>query len=94
MSKKISIFRIEKTAENEIILWGKLPKGKTQQELVFKAAKEISRMTELFYGCSVKINGVLTDAINCMLGHALSNVCRSVSVFDPKENAYILCIYH
>lgn len=81
--------------ENEILSVD-LPQGHTMQELNVLAREEISRMIAegLFYGKDLKVNGRITTAMAILLGHELAHVCRSVSIFDPKEGQYVLCIKH
>ncbi len=81
--------------KNEILSMD-LPQGHTMQELNTLAKEEISIMIAegLFYGKDIKVNGRITTAMALMLGHELAHVCRSVSIFDPKEGQYVLCIKH
>lgn len=78
------------------VLYVDLPQGRTQDELVESAKEEIRKMIKdgVFFGKDVKLNGRLTTGMALMLGHELAHVCKSVSVFDPKENEYILCVSH
>jgi len=76
------------------ILWVKLPAGRTQEELVREAEKEIDEMAEQLYGKNLKINGRITTGMSLMLGHKLAHICKTVSVFDPKEKRYIVCVQH
>jgi len=73
-----------------------LPEGKTQAELVEDTRAEIRSLIEsgVLFGQEVKLNGRLTTGMALSLGHELAHVCKSVSVFDPKENTYVLCIKH
>jgi hypothetical protein len=73
-----------------------LPQGKSQEELVASAKAEIKQLIALglTYGKDIKLNGRLTTGMALMLGHELAHVSKSVSIFDPKENSYILCIKH
>jgi len=32
--------------------------------------------------------------MSLMLGHKLAHICKTVSVFDPKEKRYIVCVQH
>ncbi len=80
--------------ETTNILTISLPEGKTQAELVGLAKDEIKPLEKQFYGREVKLNGRLTTGMAIVLGHTLAHVCKSVSVFDPKENDYVLCIKH
>jgi hypothetical protein len=78
------------------VLFIELPAGKTQQELVASAKEEIKSLVSAgaLYGKNVRLNGRLTTGMALMLGHELAHVCKTVSVFDPKENDYVLCIAH
>ena len=77
-------------------LYVQLPEGKTQIELVSDCKSEIRNLiaSGVLYGKDVKLNGRLTTGMALCLGHELAHVCKSVSVFDPKENAYVLCVKH
>ena len=81
---------------NDGVLTITLPEGKTQAELVEDARAEIRSLIEsgVLFGQEVKLNGRLTTGMAISLGHELAHVCKSVSIFDPKENAYVLCIKH
>ena len=81
--------------ENDI-LYIELPVGKTQRELVEEARREISEMVKkgIFFGKNIKLNGRITTAMALMLGHELAHVCKTVSILDPKQNEYVLCISH
>lgn len=78
------------------ILMVTLPQGKTMKELTEMSKSEIRTLIESgqTYGKDIKINGRITTSIACLLGHELAHVCRSVSIFDPKEGEYVLCIAH
>ena len=76
------------------VLKVELPSGRTQEELVREAEKEIDEMVEQLYGKNLKINGRITTGMSLMLGHKLAHICKTVSVFDPKEGEYVLCISH
>ena len=78
------------------VIYIELPQGKTQSELVKEAEKEIDAMIKsgVLYGKDIKLNGRLTTGMALMFGHKLAHVCKSVSVFDPKLNSYIVCIKH
>ena len=85
------MFRLE-----EDILYIELPQGQTQAELVSAAKTEIKALIEsgAVYGKHIGLNGRLTTGMALMLGHELAHVTKSVSIFDPKENGYVLCIAH
>lgn len=76
------------------VLRVELPTGRTQEELVREAEKEIDEMAEQLYGKNLKINGRITTGMSLMLGHKLAHICKTVSVFDPKEKRYIVCVQH
>lgn len=76
------------------VLYVELPQGKTMAQLTEDCEDEIKGLVPEFYGKDMKINGRLTTSMALVLGHELAHVCKSVSIFDPKENAYVLCIRH
>ena len=78
------------------VLKVELPEGKNQQELVMELISELANSTlvKQLYGLDLKINGRVTTGMSLVLGHKLAHICKSVSVFDPKENAYIKTIWH
>ncbi len=78
----------------EDILYVDLPSGKTQAELVTRAMIEIDNMSEQLYGLDLSINGRITTGMALVLGHKLAHICKSVSIFDPKEKDYITCVLH
>lgn len=96
MSEKLTekIINI-KDENNNITIEIQIPTGKTTTELngitkdEFKTIKK-----DIFYGKHVRINGKITTHMAMWLGHELSHICRSVSLFDPKLNEYILVIEH
>jgi hypothetical protein len=73
-----------------------LPEGKTQCQLVEDCKSEIRSLiaSGMLYGKEVKLNGRLTTGMALCLGHELAHVTKSVSIFDPKENSYVLCVKH
>jgi len=81
---------------NGTILSVSLPEGKTQVELVSDCKSEIRDLISSgdVYGLDIKLNGRLTTGMALCLGHELAHVCKSVSIFDPKENDYVLCVKH
>lgn len=81
--------------ENDVLLV-ELPQGKTQPELVSAAKAEIKVLVKsgALFGKELKLNGRLTTGMALLLGHELAHVCKNVSIFDPKENSYVLCIAH
>ena len=78
------------------VLMVNLPTGRTQRESVREARTEIQRMVETgkLYGKDLKVTGRITTGMAMMMGHELAHVCKSVSIFDPKENEYIRVISH
>ncbi len=81
--------------ENDV-LTVTLPTGKTMAEINTMAKEELrdTDFIQLCFGKDVKITGRCTTALAIMLGHELAHVCKSVSMFDPKENDFVLCIKH
>lgn len=79
---------------NGDILEVTLPQGCTMAEINAAAKEEIDVIASSLYGKDIKINGRCTTALAILLGHELAHITRSVSIFDPKENAYVLCIKH
>jgi len=81
---------------NGDVLVVSLPTGKSQRELVKEAREEIREMIKkgCFYGKHLKVTGRITTGMAMVLGHELAHVCKSVSLFDPKENEYICVITH
>ena len=80
----------------EGVLTVTLPEGKTSLELLAEGQVEIRALVETgaTFGRDIKIIGRITTGLALMLGHELGNVCRSVSLFDPKEGRYDLVIKH
>lgn len=79
---------------NGDILSVNLPEGKTQAELVEITKTEIKKIEKDLYGLDVKIEGRITTAMCLFLGHHLAHITKSVSVFDPKEREFVLCVKH
>lgn len=71
-----------------------LPEGKNQKELVEIAKKEIKAIEPQLYGKDIKINGRITTAMSLFMGHKLAHITKSVSIFDPKQNEYVIAISH
>lgn len=69
-----------------------LPQGHTMAELNSIAKQELAAMAKHFYGKDIKVNGRCTTALAVLLGHELAPICKSVSIFDPKEDAYVVCV--
>jgi len=74
------------------ILYINLPQGRTQKELIKELRKEVKKIE--FDGLDLKINGRITTGMSLFLGHYLAHLCKSVSIYDPKEKAYIKVISH
>jgi len=83
------MLRVEKDT-----LFVNLPEGKNQEELVSLCKTEIATIERSLYGKEVKINGRITTGMALFLGHKLAHICKSVSIFDPKENQYIRAVWH
>jgi hypothetical protein len=84
-----------KFVKEEETLFITLPEGKTQEELIQLTNSELEQLISAdLYGRNLKINGRLTTGMALFLGHKLAHICKSVSVFDPKENSYVMCIKH
>lgn len=75
-------------------LYISMPEGKTNRELLALMKDEFNALEQSFYGKDICINGRITTILAAWLGHKLAHICRSLSFFDPKENAYILTISH
>lgn len=73
-----------------------LPTGKTMAEINQLAHNELTNTDtiQLCFGKHIQITGRCTTALAVLLGHELAHVCKSVSIFDPKENSYVTCIQH
>lgn len=71
-----------------------LPEGRSQIELVDISRSEIRTMAQQFHGMDLKISGRITTGMALMLGHELAHITKSVSIFDPKDNVYVLCVRH
>lgn len=73
-----------------------LPEGNTQAELVLACKSEVRELinTGALYGKDIKLNGRLTTGMALCLGHEIAHVTKSVSIFDPKENNYVICVKH
>ena len=76
------------------ILRVELPQGMSMSQLNDMAKQELTAMTSSFYGKDIKVNGRCTTALAMLLGHELAHITKSVSIFDPKENDYVLVIKH
>jgi len=85
---------IEKENENELELLIKLPVGKSQSELVKESGEFVEKNSPKFFGKDVFLSGRVTTAMCLVLGHKLSHITKSVSILDPKENTFVLCIFH
>ena len=76
------------------ILRVELPEGRTQGELIALCAEEMKTIEASCYGLDIKINGRVTTGMALYLGHRLAHVCKSVSIFDPKEGVYYKAVWH
>ena len=79
---------------NGDILTIELPQGKTQQELLTLLAIDLTEDDSQWYGKDLKVFGRITTAMSMYMGHYLAHLCKSVSIFDPKENDYVVVIKH
>lgn len=81
---------------NENILRITLPEGKTQAELVSMMDEEFKDLesSRALFGKDIKIDGRITTAMALDLGHKLAHICKSVSIFDPKLNEFVLAVHH
>ena len=82
--------------EDSGILNVTLPQGRTMAELTRECSAQIHELilAKRIFGKDVSINGRITTSMALVLGHELSHVCRSVRIFDPKEDEYVACIKH
>ncbi|MGK5093677.1 hypothetical protein WDW89_16905 [Deltaproteobacteria bacterium TL4] len=71
-----------------------LPAGKTQGELITQCRQEIRQIAPQLYGKHIRIYGRVTTGMALCLGHELAHICKSVSIFDPKENQFFVAIEH
>lgn len=71
-----------------------LPEGKTQGELIALCVEELKKVEADCHGLEIKINGRLTTGMALFLGHKLSHICKSVSIYDPKEGEYFRAVWH
>ena len=71
-----------------------LPEGKTNAELLVMMKGELKDLNEKFFGKEIKITGRITTHLALLLGHELAHICKSVSLFDPKLNTYVLVLSH
>lgn len=78
------------------ILTVTLPTGKTMAEIneMAEAELKVTDTLQMCFGKHIKVNGRCTTALAIFLGHKLAHTCKSVSIFDPKENSFVLCIQH
>jgi len=83
--------------ENDFaVLEIELPMGKTQDQILEAAQTEICAVITdgHIFGHHVRINGRCTTALALFLGHKLAHFCKSVSIFDPKMNEFVLSVWH
>lgn len=89
------IFRlISNPKEKKLVCEINLPQGKTMEEINMEAKEELEEVTAKMHGYDVFVTGRCTTALAMMLGHEFAHVCKSVSIFDPKENQYVTVISH
>lgn len=81
---------------SEVMLEFTLLQNLTQDELIARMNDELSRPLRegLTFGKDVKIMGRITTGMCLSLGHTLAHISKSVSIFDPRENEYVVCIKH
>lgn len=79
---------------NNDILEITLPEGKNQIEILKMLKNEFEIIEKQLFGLDIKLNGRITTAMALYLGHKLAHICKSVSIFDPKMNDYVLVISH
>lgn len=90
------LFNLKEEDNNVSVLYVTLPQGRTMAELTKECSAQIHELilAKRIFGRDVSINGRITTSMALVLGHELSHVCRSVRIFDPKENEYVECIKH
>lgn len=89
------MFQIQTNEEaKNMVLNIYLPQGKTMEEINKEAEEELHTITTKFHGYNVYVTGRCTTALAMLLGHELAHVCKSVSIFDPKEDQYVIVIKH
>lgn len=89
------MFQIQTNEEaKNMVLNIYLPQGKTMEEINKEAKEELRTLTAKFHGYNVYVAGRCTTALAMLLGHELAHVCKSVSIFDPKEDQYVTVIKH
>lgn len=71
-----------------------LPQGRTQTELISDLAIELEALGNATHGLHIVIEGRITTGMCLYLGHKLAHVCKSVSIYDPKEGSNVLCVSH
>lgn len=71
-----------------------LPVGKTQEEILKDAERSFPSIERNCFGKNIKVFGRITTSLAMWLGHKLAHICKSVSIFDPKENKYVIVIKH
>lgn len=90
------MFTISKWIDGRQVLNVNLPKGMTMAEINEIAVKELdtTQILESLYGENVIVYGRCTTALAMLLGHRLAHICKSVSVYDPKEDQYVAAVWH
>ncbi len=76
------------------VLTVEIPQGKNQEELLNQLNEELTTMEKDLYGIELKITGRLTATMAMFIGHKLCHICKTVSLFAPLENRYVLVIQH
>lgn len=85
--------QVNESAKN-MVLNIYLPQGKTMEEINKDALDELQEAIPKMHGYNVYVTGRCTTALAMLLGHELAHVCKSVSIFDPKEDCYVTVIKH
>lgn len=76
------------------VLTVEIPQGKKQDELLNQLNDELATLEKDLYGIELKITGRLTATMAMFIGHKLCHICKTISLFAPLENRYVLVIQH
>lgn len=81
---------------SEVMLEFTLLQNLTQGQLIARMNEELDPQLKagITFGKDVKIMGRITTGMCLSLGHTLAHISKSVSIFDPRENEYVVCIKH
>ena len=66
-----------------------LPEGKTMEEINTIALEQLPAFVGKMQDYDIDVTGDCTIALAMLISYELSFACRSVRVFDPKENEFI-----